>query len=121
MPGRDLRYALNTLRKSPGDVGMCVAGLALGVGGDAGIFSVLDGVILRALPYPDVGRLVFVWERFPAMPPPVGPRMMVARKNYEEWKRQNTVFSEMTAFRGRRVDETGLPHPRQVQAGFASA
>jgi putative ABC transport system permease protein len=121
MRGKDFRYALNTLRRSPGYLLMCVAVLALGIGANAAIFSVLDGVILRALPYPDAGRLVFVWERFPPVPPPVGPRMRVARKNYDEWKRQNTVFSEMAAFRSRKLDETGLDHPRQVQAGFATA
>jgi putative ABC transport system permease protein len=120
MPVHDLRYALNTLRRSPGYVLMCVAVLALGIGANAAIFSVLDGVILRALPYRDAGRLVFVWERFPAMPPPVGPRMRVARKNYEEWKRQSSVFADMAAFRGRQLDETGREHPRKLWAGFAS-
>ena len=100
---------------------MCVGVLALGIGANAAIFSVLDGVILRALPYRDADHLVFVWERFPALPPPVGPRMKVARKNYLEWKRQNTVFSDMGAFHGRRIDETGLDHPRHVWTGYASA
>ena len=121
MQGRDFRYALKTLRRSPGYVLMCVGVLALGIGANAAIFSVLDGVILRALPYPDANRLVFVWERFPALPPPIGPRMKVARKNYLEWKRQNTVFSDMAAFHGRRIDETGLDHPRHVWTGYASA
>ncbi len=121
MQAKDFRYALNTLRRSPGYVLMCVAVLALGIGANAAIFSVLDGVILRAMPYRDADRLVFVWERFPAMPPPIGPRMKVARKNYLEWKRQNTVFSDMAAFDGRRLDETGLDHPRHLWTGFASA
>ena len=100
---------------------MCIWVLALGIGANAAIFSVLDSVILRALPYPDVSRLVFVWERFPGLPAPVGERMQVARRNYLEWKRQGTVFAAMEAFRGMRLEETGGDHPQRIRAGFASA
>ena len=117
---RDFRYALNTLRRSPGYAALCVAVLALGIGANAAIFSVLDAVVLQALPYPDPARLVFVWERFPALPPPVGPRMKVARTNYLEWRRQNTVFSDMAAFLSRQLEETGGER-RKIETGFASA
>ncbi len=116
-----LKYAVNTLRRSPGYAAMCVAVLALGIGANAAIFSVLDGVILRALPYRDAARLVFVWERFPAMPPPIGPRMRVAFRNYGAWKRENTVFAEMAAFRGDQQNETGLDHPRSVWVAQTAA
>ena len=118
---RDFRYALRTLRTSPGYTGMCVAVLALGIGANAAIFSVLDSVILQALPYPDPASLVFVWERFPGLPAPVGDRMAVARQNYREWKRQSTGFTDLEAYRGIRVEETGGDHPRRIQAGYASA
>ncbi len=117
---RDFRYALNTLRRSPGYAALCVAVLALGIGANAAIFSVLNGVVLQALPYPDPDRLVFVWERFPSLPPPIGPRMRVARTNYLEWQRQNTVFSEMAAFLSRQLQETGGER-RKIETGFASA
>jgi predicted permease len=100
---------------------MCIGVLALGIGANAAIFSVLDSVILRALPYPDPSRLVFVWERFPGMPAPVGERMEVARRNFLEWKRQGTVFAAMEAFRGMRLEETGGDHPQLIRAGFGSA
>src|SRR5436305_13830068 len=103
---RDLRHALYTLRKSPGYTAMCVAVLALGIGANAAIFSVVNGVILDALPYPDPSRLVFVWERFPAMPAPFGDRMQVARKNYLEWKRQAASFSDVEAYYGAKLKET---------------
>ena len=118
---RDLRYALRTLGASPGYTLMCIAVLALGIGANAAIFSVLDSVILRALPYPEPSSLVFVWERFPGLPAPVGERMQVARRNYIEWKRQSTVFAAMEAYRGMTLEETGGDHPQHIRAGFASA
>ena len=118
---RDLRYALHTLRARPGYTLMCVGILALGIGANAAIFSVLNSVVLQALPYPHSDRLVFVWERFPGLPAPVGDRMQVARKNYLEWKRQSTAFDAIEAFHGRQMEESTGDHPVRVQVGFASA
>jgi putative ABC transport system permease protein len=117
---RDLGYTFRVLRRTPGYALICVTILALGIGANSAIFSVLDSVILKALPYPDPARLVFVWERFPNMPPPVDKRMDVAYKNFVEWRRQNRVFTDMAAFRAVTLDETNLEHPRKVSAGFAS-
>lgn len=100
---------------------MCVAVLALGIGANAAIFSVLNGVILQALPYPDPARLVFVWQRFPAMPEPLGSRMRVSRKTFVEWQRQNTAFSQMAAFEAQTLNETGSEHPRALSVAFVSA
>jgi len=118
---RDFRYSLRTLLQSPGYTLMCISVLALGIGSNAAIFSVLSSVILQALPYPDVARLVFVWERFPNMPPPIGERMAVAHANYIEWKKQNTVFEDMGAFHGLMQEESGTDHPRQIQTGYGSS
>ena len=118
---RDLRHALRTLFRSPAYALTCVAVLALGIGANTAIFSVVHSVILTPLPYTDASRLVFVWERFPNMPDPPGGRIQVARKNYVEWKRQNTVFSDMAAFRDMPLDETGIDQPQRISTGFASA
>src|SRR5207244_4058298 len=72
---RDLGIALRTLRKNPGYSLACVAILALGIGANTAIFSVIHAVVLKPLPYPDAGRLVFLWQKFPTMPWPIGPRM----------------------------------------------
>src|SRR5882762_4864980 len=93
-----MRFALRTLRNSPGYALTCIAVIALGIGANAAIFSVVHAVILKPLPFADPSRLVFVWEKFPGMPEPLGPRMFVSRRNYLEWKRQNTVFVDMAAF-----------------------
>src|SRR5262245_36836521 len=105
---RDLRYALRMLRRSPGYTLTCVAVLALGIGANTAIFSVIHSVILKGLPYPNPERLVFIWEHFPNMPDPPGGRIQVARKNYLEWKRQNTVFADMAAFRAMNLSESGV-------------
>src|SRR5678816_1764510 len=116
----DLRYALRSLGRSPGYALICIAVLALGIGANTAIFSVVHSVILTALPYPDPSRLVFVWERLPGFPDPFDKRMFVARKNYLEWKRQTTVFSEMAALRENSVNETGVDHPRRISTGYVS-
>ena len=92
-----------------------------GIASSTAIFSVIDGVLLHPLPYPDSARLVFVWERLPNLTDPMSSRIQVARKNYLEWKRQNTVFSDMAAFREMRLNESAMDHPRHVSTGFASA
>jgi putative ABC transport system permease protein len=118
---RDLRHALQTLARSPGYTALCVAILALGIGANAAIFSVLDAVVIHALPYPDADRLVVIWERFPAMPPPIGPRMFVMRQNFDEWRRQARSFDSMAAFRQDFLNETSTQPPRRVSTGFATA
>ncbi|HEV2447753.1 MAG TPA: ABC transporter permease, partial [Candidatus Sulfopaludibacter sp.] len=117
---RDIRYAFHTLRSSPAYTLMCTAVLALGIGANAAIFSVVNGVILSALPYPDVGRLVFVWERFPNLPAPVGDRMEVAHSNYLAWKSQSRSFDAMEAICGQQL-ATEPASPRRVKTAFASA
>src|SRR5438105_4983879 len=96
---RDLHYALRTLRRSPAYLVTCVAVLALGIGANVAIFTVVNSVILTPLPYPDPSRLVFIWERFPNMPAPLADRIPVANKNFMQWRRQMTVFADMAALR----------------------
>src|SRR3954447_8416882 len=117
---RDLRHALQRLGRSPGYTALCVGVLALGIGANAAIFSVLDSVVLHALPYPDPDRLVYVWQRFPAMPPPMGPRMFVARANFLEWKKRSTSFTTMAGLCTRSLDETSTGRTQVLSTGFAS-
>jgi Acidobacterial duplicated orphan permease len=118
---RDLRYALRVLCGSPAYALTCVSVLALGIGANVAIFSVVHSIILKSLPYPDAARLMFVWERVPNMPDPPGGRIQVARRNFLEWKRQNTVFADMAAFREMSQTESGDGRSGHVSTGFASA
>src|SRR5579863_5248365 len=113
--------ALRTLRRSPGYALTCIAVLALGIGANAAIFSVIDSVVLKPVPYPDPSRLVLVWERYPNMPDPPGSRIQSTHYTYLGWQRQNTVFSDMAAFCDFSLNETGIERPDHVDTGFASA
>src|SRR5215831_947061 len=111
-----MRYAFRALRRTPGYTLTCVAVLALGIGVNAAVFSVISSVVIRALPYPNLNRLVFVWERFPGLPTPLDQRVSVRHQIFDEWRRQNTVFEQMAAFAQRPVHETDPGHTREVKA-----
>jgi putative ABC transport system permease protein len=117
----DFRSTLRSLLRSPAYALTCVAVLALGIGANAAIFSVVYSVILTPLPYPEASRLVFVWQRLPILPDPPFGRIQANHKNYLAWKQQNTVFSDMAAFREENLLDAALEHPQHVSTGFASA
>ena len=62
---QDLRYGLRTILKDPGFALVAILTLALGIGANSTLFSVVDGILLRPLPFPDPGRLVALWENVP--------------------------------------------------------
>ena len=92
-----------------------------GIGANTSIFSVVYAVILKPLPYPNATRLVFVWEKLPFMPEPIGPRIQVQRVAYLEWQRQSNTFADMAAFQVAPLNEAGVDRPRSISTGFTSA
>jgi putative ABC transport system permease protein len=107
----DIRYALRLLRKSPGFAAVAIATLALGIGANTAIFSTVDALLIRALPYADADRLVMVWEDASA----AGfPRNTPAPGNYHDWARLNRAFAGMAATRGAAANLTGDGVPEQV-------
>src|ERR1043166_9854714 len=88
----DLRFGLGMLRKSPGFAITTIAVLALGIGANAAVFSVVDSVLLRSLPLRDPERVVMIWEKNPQLGPPIGDRVPVAYTTFLEWVRQATQF-----------------------------
>jgi len=118
MPGllQDLRYALRQIRKSPGFAAVAVLTLALGIGANSAIFSVVDGVLLKPLPYREPDRLVRVWHVPPAKSFPGIPTFAVSAANFLDWQRQNHVFDQMTIFSYRGFTVTGDGKPEQVDA-----
>ncbi|HLJ47193.1 MAG TPA: ABC transporter permease [Bryobacteraceae bacterium] len=91
---QDVHYALRTLRKNPGFTTTAVLALALGIGANSAMFSVIDGVLLRPLPFPHPEHLITVWETFPKRNL---PKLVVAPANYYDWVKQNQVFSVIGA------------------------
>jgi predicted permease len=115
---RDLRYALRMLLKSPGFTVVAVLTLALGIGANTAIFTVINAVLLRPLPYPQADRLVFLGESSEQI-----PEMSIAMANFNDWRAQNSVFESMVAFQNDDAVLTGRGEPerlrlRRVTAGF---
>jgi len=86
---QDLRYGLRMLARNPGFTAVAVLTLALGIGANTAIFSMVNGVLLRPLPFKDPGRLYTLWERnlkmgYDQNPPAAG--------NFRDWRDRNTVF-----------------------------
>lgn len=89
---RDLRYGVRMLRQNRGFTAAAVLSLALGIGASTAVFSILDTVFLRPLPYPDAGRLVWVAVRFPRI-----KATFLPSPDYVAWRRDNGVFAELAA------------------------
>src|ERR1700756_1355336 len=116
----DIRYALRQLRRSPGFTTVAVLTLALGIGANTGIFSVVEGVVLAPLHYFQPDRLVMVWENNPRF-----SRVFNSYPNFQDWQRSAHSFEQMTAFRKQAVDLTfpGTPshlNSKQISSGFFS-
>ncbi len=108
-----LRYALRMLRKHPGFTLIAVLTLALGIGANTAIFSLLDGVLLRPLPYQEPERLALIWEDATK----IGfPRDTPAPANYADWKAQNQTFEDMAALDFRGFNLTGDGEPEKLNA-----
>ena len=119
---QDLQYAWRMLRKNPGFTIVAVTALALGIGANSAIFSVVNTVLLRPLPYQHPEQVVMVWEdaTFAGF-----PRNTPAAANYFDWRAQNHVFTGMAALAQRSFNLTGTGEPerldgRRVSAGLFS-
>ena len=114
----DLRYALRQLRKSPGFTLIAVLTLALGIGANTAIFSVIYAVLLQPLPYPDANKLVILNETSANM-----PQISVSYPNYLDYRRDNTVFEHLAVSRRESFNLSGLEGraPEQVQGGLVTA
>ncbi|MCU1273595.1 MAG: macrolide transporter ATP-binding/permease protein [Bryobacterales bacterium] len=98
----DLRYAARILAQNPGFGLIAVLALALGTGATTAMFSVVNAVLLRPLPYPEPDRLAWAAVSFPRM----GLEFMLG-PDYLEWSQQNHVFENLTAFDSTSCDLTG--------------
>ena len=114
---QDLRYAVRTLAKSPSFTCVAVLTLALGIGANTALFSVVNAVLLRPLPYHEPDRLVAVWE---ANPGRGSDRNVVSPGNYLDWQSQNHVFADIAALRGWRANLSGVEQPEEVPVEYVT-
>jgi putative ABC transport system permease protein len=114
----DFRYALRGLRRTPTFTLIAVTVLALGIGANTALFSVISGVLLRPLPYPDANRLVRIWS---AMPAQGYPRSGTALPDYRTWRAANRSFEEMGASHNTVYNLTGVDPPERLLAARMTA
>jgi len=112
----DLRIALRLLRRRPGWTASVLATLALAIGANSALFSVLDAALLRPLPFPAPERLLLIGETAPSF-----PQMSVSYPDYVDWRAQTRSFDEMGVYRGAEVNLTGVGAPRRANVVQASA
>ena len=106
---QDLRYAFRMLLKHPLVTAIAVITLALGIGANTAIFSVVNAVLLNPLPYKQPDRLVALWENVPGH-----GRWRTSPANFFDWKKQNTVFDDVAAFGASTLTLTGIGEPEQL-------
>ncbi len=110
---QDLRYGVRTLAKSPGFTIVAVLTLALGIGANTAIFSVLNAVLLKSLPYPDPNRLVMVWGDDRAVG---NRRSQVSATDVMDWRAQNHVFDDIATISGYIPTLSGSGEPERIPA-----
>jgi predicted permease len=118
---QDVRYGLRVLLKSPGFTAIAVLTLALGIGANTALFSVVNGVLLSPLPYPEPDRLVAVYANSPSF-----DESSISYPNFLDWHKDNHSFSALGAFRPDDYNLTGAGEPErlhghQISAEFFSA
>ena len=114
---RNIRFSLRALRKQPGYTALVVFTLALGIGANTAIFSVVNAVLLRALPFPESDRMVVVSETIGLDP---GSQIPTSYLTYKDYRDGNTTIEQMGAASFRTVVLTGDDEALRLQARFAS-
>src|SRR5437660_3553198 len=107
----DLRYSLRNLAKSPAFTAVALITLALGIGANTAIFSVVNSVLLRALPYSDPGRLMQLWE---ASASKERNEIPASYPNFADWRDQNHVFEQVAAYSDWTFNLTGSGEPERI-------
>src|SRR5579859_2407075 len=112
---QDVRYGLRMLLKNPGFAIIAVLTLALGIGANTALFSVVNGVLLNPLPYPNPNQLVTLHESKPNF-----DAGSISYPNFRDWRKNNQTFSMMGISRADSFNLTGLGEAEQVQTEFVS-
>jgi predicted permease len=120
---QDLRYGLRMLQKNPGFTAVAVLSLALGIGANTTIFTVVNAILLNALPVRDLPRLVEMdtVDSKTLVTQARSERLGMSFPNFQDYRRDNTVFTDLAAFMPTAVTWSGGAEPRQLQSELVSA
>ena len=110
---RDFRLGIRVLRRSPGTTLIIVLALALGIGVNTSSFITVSALVLHPLPYPNLERIMTLWETIPKMR---GERDAVAPANFFDWKERSHSFEHIAAYRGWDITLTGVSDPETIRA-----
>jgi predicted permease len=113
---QDLKYGLRMLAKNPGFTAVAIVTLALGIGANTAIFSVVNGVLLNPLPYPEPNQLVTLHESKPNF-----PYGSISYLNFRDWQKENHTFSSIAVACGYSFTLTGAGEPERIRAEFVSS
>ena len=113
---QDVRQSVRTIRKAPAFSAIVIATLALGIGANSAIFSVVDAVLLRPYPYPHIDRILLINERTAR-----GEDMSVSWPNFQDWLAQNQAFAHLGLYRTGTVNLTGGERPERLSAATVSS
>ena len=111
---RDLRFGFRLLRKNLGFASVAILALALGIGANTAIFSVVYATLLAPLPYPHPEQLVIVWSKV------AGDRNVVAAGDFLDWQRENSVFQAMAVLNGSNFNLATGNRPEQIRGGYTT-
>ena len=113
---QDVRYGLRVLSKNPGFTAIAILTLALGIGANTALFSVVNGVLLNPLPFPNPDELVAVYSKSPTF-----QESSIAYPNFLDWQKDNHSFAVLSAFRGDDYNMVGAGEPERVHIHMISA
>ena len=113
---QDIRYGFRMLKKSPGFAVIAILTLALGIGANTTIFSVVNGVLLNPLPFHESNQLVSLFQKVPHF-----DNFSISYPNFVDWRRMNRTFSSMAAYRGTGFDLSGGGEPERLEGEMVSA
>jgi hypothetical protein len=116
---KDLAYAFRMLGRNPGFTAIAILALALGIGANTAIFSVVNAVLLKPLPYPDAERLVKIWGQFEGIGIP-NNRNWISAPEFNDIEGMNHSFTQVAAIDGDGFNLTGRGQPERLEAAIVS-
>ena len=113
---QDIRYGFRMLLKNPGFTAIAIATLALGIGANTALFSVINGVLLNPLPYPQADRLIALYSKTADF-----SRSSISYPNFLDWQRENKSFALLAAYRGDSLNLTGQGEAERLRTAMVSS